>query len=383
MAESILDSVYEQFVAGIEERRSLDEANFRAMLSDPVLDTTALVANGLLDGVATWNELLTEELGAPAVIYASEYMRVSAESVGATPAGTVALIYASGPVMVGGGGVSPIGEPLLSTERMSEALHRASEDDAIDAIVIRVDSPGGSALASEVLWQAVDQAAAKRPVVVSFSDVAASGGYYFASAADTIVSHPATLTGSIGVVSVRPAVGGLLDRLGIGYATSTRGEHADLLLATRLPSASSREVIEDDMRDIYHQFVTRVAEGRALDPRQVEEMAGGRIWTGAQAADLGLVDDLGGWFTALHYAKHAAGIAPEADVSIVVYPHAEGSLFGTILAQVAAMVRDAVTTTLPGTDLPLPLSGLPGAFGAVRLPPGMPALVPPIALTIR
>ena len=156
------------------------------------------------------------------------------------------------------------------------------------AIVFRIDSPGGSALASDLIWRALRKARAKgKPVVASFSDVAASGGYYVAAGADKVVAQPGTITGSIGVFVIRPMIAGALEKLGIGSTALTRGRYADLLLSTRPLSPEARERMRDEVRGIYRQFVERVAEGRGLDPEKVNEVGRGRVWTGADAKKVG------------------------------------------------------------------------------------------------
>src|SRR6185503_1455436 len=171
----------------------------------------------------------------------------------------------------------------------------AADDPGISAILFRIDSPGGSAFASDVVWNATQRARAKgKPLIASFSDVAASGGYYVAAGADAIVASPGTITGSIGVLAVRPVLAGLLAKLEIGAEAITRGAHADLQLTSRPLSPASRERLRREVDSFYALFVKRVADGRKLDPPGVDEVGRGRVWTGAQAVERGLVDELGG-----------------------------------------------------------------------------------------
>jgi protease-4 len=209
---------------------------------------------------------------------------------------------------------------------------------------------------------------------VSFSDVAASGGYYVASGADVIVADPATLTGSIGVFVLRPVLGGLLDKLDIGVEALTRGKHADLYLSSRSLSAASRERLRADIEAIYELFLARVAHGRSLSRDEVDAVARGRVWTGEQALERGLVDTLGGLRVAALEARTALGLDPDADVALVPYPQPP-----TLAEQLNEMLGGVGAAVLP--ELPDPVRGLVRLLRAT--PPGAPALVPPMLVEIR
>ena len=194
------------------------------------------------------------------------------------------------------------------------------------AIVFRIDSPGGSALASDLVWRATQEARKKKPLIVSMSDVAASGGYYIGTGADRIVAQPATFTGSIGVVMVRPNIRALLARLGITTVTISRGKFADIEDITTPLSSDGRQKLIAEMDHIYQIFVDRVATGRKLSAERVNDIGRGRVWTGAQAKDNGLVDELGGFMAAIRAAKEAAGIAPAQEVTLAFYPRPKSLL---------------------------------------------------------
>jgi protease-4 len=190
-------------------------------------------------------------------------------------------------------------------------------DDRVKAIVFRVNSPGGSAVASDAIWREVVLARrAGKPVIVSMGNLAASGGYYVSMAADTIVAQPGTLTGSIGVVVGKPIVNGLLDRLGIGIGSVEDGAHARMFSTTRDFTDSEWERINSSLDRIYDDFTAKVAEGRNMTREQVHELARGRVWTGADARLHGLVDELGGLDAALDAARRKAGLAADAPVRI-------------------------------------------------------------------
>jgi protease-4 len=268
---------------------------------------------------------------------------VDPAKVGFSPTASFALVYGSGTVTSGEGHAGPTGAPVFASETVSKALEDAANDPDISAIVFRIDSPGGSGLASDVVWQATQRARAKgKPLIASFSDVAASGGYYVAAGADAIVASPGTITGSIGVLVVRPVLAGLLAKLEIGAETITRGAHADLQLGSRPLSPESRELLRREVDSFYALFVKRVADGRPLDVPGVDAVGRGRVWTGAQAAERGLVDELGGLHEAVARAKVALSLDPNTDVALVPYPPPRplaaqiAELFGQVQAREAA-----------------------------------------------
>jgi protease-4 len=212
----------------------------------------------------------------------------------------------------------------MGADTIIEAFNDVASDDDVAAVVFRVDSPGGSALASDLIWQAAQRARSKKPLIVSMSDVAASGGYYVAAPGTRIVANPGTMTGSIGVVMAKPNVRGLLAKLGINTVELQRGEMASMLSVNESFSPAQLARIKATMDYVYDLFVQRVAAGRGLDAAQVNEVGRGRVWTGAQARQNGLVDELGGFFTAINAAKTAAGIPVEERVGLVFYPRHKG-----------------------------------------------------------
>jgi len=320
MAGALLDSIDAQFVAGIAASRSLGLAAVRSAIDAGPAEPSELLAFGLVDGTLRFDEVVARAGGGPTVTE-DIYRGVDPASVGFAPVATFALVYGSGTVVSGEGYTTPTGASVLASDTVSKALEDAAEDPEIAAIVFRIDSPGGSALASDVVWNAAARARKSgKPLIASFSDVAASGGYYAAAGADAIVASPASITGSIGVFVLRPVIAGLLAKLDIGVEALTRGAHADLQLASRPLSPASRARLRREVDSIYELFVKRVADGRPLDAPGVDEVARGRVWTGAQAAERGLVDELGGLRAAIARAKTQLGIDPGADVAIVPYP---------------------------------------------------------------
>jgi protease-4 len=320
MANALLDSIDAQFVSGIAASRSLEISAVRKAIAAAPVEPSEFEAFGLIDGALRFDEVVARAGGGP-IVTGDTYQGVDPASVGFAPVATVALVYGSGTVVTGEGYATPTGAPVLASDTVSKALEDAAGDPEIDAIVFRIDSPGGSALASDVVWNAAARARKSgKPLIASFSDVAASGGYYAAAGADAIVASPASITGSIGVFVLRPVVAGLLAKLDIGVEALTRGAHADLQLASRPLSLASRARLRREVDSIYELFVKRVADGRPLDAPGVDEVAHGRVWTGAQAAERGLVDELGGLRAAIARAKTQLGLDPDADVAVVPYP---------------------------------------------------------------
>ena len=380
MTTALLDSVYDRFVEAIAEGRSLTPEQIHAAIDAAPTSPAEMQERGLSDGIGFFDEILErlqdEEEERP-IMEGAEYAEVDPSSVGFDPVASFALIYGTGLVVAGEGSSGPAGRQVLASTTVSEAFEAATEAPEIDAIIFRIDSPGGSVLASDLVWRATQRAREKgKPVIASFSDVAASGGYYVACGADRIVSQPATYTGSIGVYVLRPILGGLFEKLGVGVETMTRGEHADLLLASRPLSPRTRRRLRADVRGVYETFVGRVAEGRELTPEAVDAIGQGRVWTGAQASEIGLVDVLGGLRTAVLEAKSAAGLEADADVVLVSYP-----LPRPLAQQIADALGASVRAAVSSLSLPSAVGQLVATLQL--LPAGTPLLIPPGLTEIR
>jgi len=376
MADSLLDSLDAQFVDGIATSRGLNPDLVRKAIDTAAVTPDEMIALDLIDGTY-YEDQIVANLGGGEVVEGDDYAAVDPASVGFDPVAQFALVYGSGAVVTGEGSSSRSGAPVLASDTVSDALRDAAEDASIRAILFRVDSPGGSALASDVVWRATQLAKQHgKPLIVSLSDVAASGGYYVACGADAVVASPATITGSIGVVVLRPVLGGMLAKLDIGFETLTRGEHADLALSTRPLSDAGRERLRREVKSIYDLFVERVASGRSLGIARVDEIGRGRVWTGAQALELGLVDELGGLDTAARRAKLALGLDPEADVSLVPFPRPQ-----PLAEQLNEALHRVVVRALP--ELPLPRLPRLVAEWLASVPLDGPVLLPPFAWDIQ
>jgi protease-4 len=326
MGDSLLDSIYGQLISAVAHARNLDPAAVRSLVDQAPVSPAEYEAAHLSDGTK-YLEDLHDEIGGEQtpLLRMRDYAQVDPQSLGLNSGPKLAVVYATGTITSGESGTSFEG-PMMGAETVSRALEDAAGDDQVRAIVLRIDSPGGSALASDLVWRATQEARKKKPVIVSMSDVAGSGGYYIAAGASRIVAEPATLTGSIGVVMVRPDIRGLLTRLGITTATLSRGKFADMGDISAPLSPEGRQKLVAEMDHIYQNFVDRVATGRKLSAERVNEIGRGRVWTGTQAKENGLVDELGGFPAAIQTAKQAAGIAPTQEVEIAFYPRPKSLL---------------------------------------------------------
>lgn len=237
----------------------------------------------------------------------------SAKSKNVTSSNRIAVIIAEGEI------VSGEADGVISSEKFAAEIRKARKNESIKAIVLRVNSPGGSVLASEVIWREMAEAKKVKPVIVSMGEVAASGGYYIAAPADTIVAQPNTITGSIGIFGLMFNVEELLnDKLGITTDVVTTGELSDFMNPARPLKEVERMIIQNSVEDGYETFISRVAEGRGMSIEAVKEVASGRVWTGNQAKERGLVDVLGGLDTAIDIA--AGKIGAGDDYRVVYYP---------------------------------------------------------------
>ena len=326
--ERMTASVTEQLASAIAERRGLAPEQVGELIDrGPFLASQALDA-GLVDTLAYRDEVyadVRQRTGQGAtLLYLTRYQRsrALAERARKLPVrreSGVALIYATGPIRRGRSGRGPLSGGAMGSDTISAALRTATADDQAKAIVLRVNSPGGSYVASDTIWREVVRArAAGKPVVVSMSDVAASGGYYIAMAADVIVAQPGTITGSIGVLEGKAVLGEALGRAGVSSDSIVQGAHAAMFSQLRPFTEDEWALISQHLDHIYADFTGKVAEGRRMTPERVHELARGRVWTGADALANGLVDELGGLDEAAAIARRRAGLPERAPVR--VYP---------------------------------------------------------------
>jgi protease-4 len=317
-AERLAASVAEQITSAIAERRGKTELQARALLDrGPFLAADAL-AEGLVDALGYRDEVYADvrkEAGPDAILqYVARYHRAHALAQRARKLPNprerfVAVIYASGPIRQGRSGRSPLGGSSIGSDTVASALRAATSDERVRAVLLRVNSPGGSAVASDTIWREVVRTrAAGKPVVVSMSDLAASGGYYISMAADVIVAQPGTITGSIGVITGKPVLEEALGRIGVATDSVSVGSGATMFAPTHPFSEEEWQRLNTWLDAIYRDFTEKVASGRRMTVERVHEVARGRVWTGADAARNGLVDELGGMADAADIARRRAGL---------------------------------------------------------------------------
>ncbi len=414
MMEELADSLYGDMVDAIAESRGLSRAEVEAIIDDPPFTSAAAVRAGLIDGLFYRDQLMDHLAGtevepipatlpdvaglllagddddsalfapppplprAPEVadgddddsadaeaaeeedepepeidrISMDEYALVRPSTLGLGKGPKVAVLYAEGQIMSGAS--SPpgaFGGATMGSDTIARALRRIRDDDTIKALVIRVDSPGGSGLASDVIWREVELVRERIPVVVSMGDYAASGGYYIAMGADAIVAQPGTLTGSIGVFAGKYNLAGLYDKVGLNTESIKRGEMSDLFAADRPLGEEGQRKLSEFVDEFYAGFITKVAQGRDSDAMSVHALAQGRVWTGKQAYDVGLVDELGSFRTALQLAKEKAEI--EGEVRLALYPR-QPTFWEQLLESGGApgLLAPLMDTWAPGGALP-------------------------------
>ena len=323
MSASLNRSQYEQLVRTIATAREKPEADVRALIDLGPFQPADALRVGLIDEVAYEDELddLVPELSGADFIDAADYAAVSWEKTGVRRQSKIAVINASGVINSGRSGFDPVNGAVIGSDSLVGYIREARADRSVKAIVLRVDSPGGSSTASDVIWRELSISRENhRPVVVSMSDLAASGGYYIALGGDAIVAQPGTLTGSIGVYTGKFVTTGTLEKLGANIEATSSGKHAEIYSPDRRFTPDERKKIEESMQNVYDQFIERTAAARHMTPEKVDEVAQGRVWTGEQAKQLGLVDELGGLYKAIDIAKQRARIPADEEVDLVVYP---------------------------------------------------------------
>ncbi|MEZ0340023.1 signal peptide peptidase SppA [Mycobacterium sp. pV006] len=353
---ALVNSLRAQVWEAVAASRKIDVAALDALADRAPLLRDDAVAAGLIDRIGFRDEAYAhiadvedaDADDAPPRLYLSRYARAKKPSVpGLKSRPKIAVVTLSGPIVSGRGGrqLSPMGSSAAGGDTIAAALREAAADDDVAAIVLRVDSPGGSVTGSETIWREVARTRERgTPVVASMGAVAASGGYYVSMAADAIVANPATLTGSIGVVTGKLVARGLKDRLGVGSDTVRTNANADAWSVDAPFTAEQQAHVEAEADLFYTDFVARVADGRKMSVEDVDRVARGRVWTGADAHARGLVDELGGLHTAIRRAKALAGIDEDTKVAVI---HLPGSSLLDVLrpkpsSQPAATLADAL-----------------------------------------
>ncbi len=341
--ESVIDNYYSQMIDTIAHDRKLDSGKVKDLIDEGLFTATAAKEAGLVDRVAYIDEFrkdLAEKLKVEEVTLVEDYgkKQIDADFSGfggmmkfmqmlmggeAQEKGgknkKIAVVYAVGVITDGESGGGLLSETTLGGDTLAKAIRDADANPKVVAIVLRIDSPGGSALASDLVWREVVRA--KKPIVASMGDVAASGGYYIAMGAKKIVAEPGTLTGSIGVVGGKVALKGLFDKVGIKTESISRGKLSGWESVDEPFTTAEREAWMKSMKDIYRQFTTKAAEGRKIELKHLQDdLAGGRVYTGKMAVDNKLVDKLGTLDDAVAEAKSLAGLKADEPIDRLELP---------------------------------------------------------------
>lgn len=344
MSESLNADMFDQLVRGIADGRGRPESEVRALIDEgPFLPEDALAA-GLVDGLAYEDQLLDPDENGERRIEGGDYAGVSLQAVGLNQGPKIAVIHAVGVINTGRSGYDTTQGEVVGSDTLVEYLREAREDESVRAIVLRIDSPGGSAIASDVIWREVEVTREEKPVIASMSDVAASGGYYIAMPADAIVAQPGTLTGSIGVVAGKFALGETYGKLGANIESVSQGRYAEIASPVRPFSPDERAKLQQQLDAVYDAFVAKAAEGRGTTRERIHAVAQGRVWTGQQGRQVGLVDELGGLDRAIALAKQRADIEQNDEVELVNYPPPRG--FFEMLSQPLGGVRERLVASL-------------------------------------
>ncbi|MCY2967119.1 MAG: signal peptide peptidase SppA [Planctomycetota bacterium] len=354
--EEILDDFFQQLVTGIAESRKLPADVVRDVIDNAPITARQALEKKLIDRVGYQDELES----AIAKLHEGKKFRVQRKYgkkkmetdlnsfagmmkfmetlMGIEPPkrkstnSKLAIIHAQGMIMTGKSTVDFMsGESTMGSDTMIKAIRDAREDATVKAIVLRIDSPGGSALASDLMWHELERV--EKPFVVSMGDVAASGGYYIAMGADRVFAEPGTITGSIGVVGMKLALGGVMEKVGVTTDVISRGKNSGILSSTQGYSEGERAAMQKILNEIYAQFTAKAAQGRKMPVEQLEKLARGRVYTGNAALKIGLVDEIGGIDAAIAHAKKLAGLNPEDKLERLDLPKASSpfeSLFGNL-----------------------------------------------------
>jgi protease-4 len=327
---SVVGGLYGNLVDRIAAGRKKSPDEVKALLDQGPYTANGALKAGLVDGLKFEDELwaaVRDKLGAtPVKISAAKYAKVAPETAGMKMGSHVAILAAEGDIVMGSPSDDGTETGTITAYGLIKQLRNIGGDSNIRAVVVRIDSPGGEVTASDDLWREMGLLSKKKPVVISMSDVAASGGYYMALTGDPMVAYPETETGSIGVVFAKPNLHGLYDKLGISKDSVQLGAHADIDSDYTTMTPDERKILVDGIDESYRDFVTKVADARHTKYEAVDAVAQGRVWLGSEAKDHNLVDALGGLDTAIAMVKKKAGIPDSENVTIFSYPPQENFL---------------------------------------------------------
>jgi protease-4 len=322
---SVVDGLYGNLVDRISAARHRTPEEVRAIVDRGPFTAQQALQAGLVDRLGfedqMWADLKARlHGGEPKKLALGQYMKVTPEAAGLAGKRKIALVVAEGDIVRGTPGEDGTGESSLTSYGFGKVLREVAADSSLKGVVVRINSPGGEVTASDEIWREMNLLSKRHPVVISMSDLAASGGYYMAMTGDTIVAYPETETGSIGVVFGKPNLHGLYDKLGVSKDAIERGRHADIDSDYTPLTPEERQVLRDGIDESYRDFVEKVAKARRRKVEEIEPVAQGRVWLGSQARDCRLVDELGGLDTAIALVKKKAAIPAGENVSVLLYP---------------------------------------------------------------
>lgn len=358
---ALLDEFYGRFTTGIAESRKKDVDDVKTLIDGAPYNSKQAKELGLIDD-AFYREQVENELRTKLgykegdklrTVRGSAYREIPSDTLGLNNGEKVAVIYASGAITSGRSSSGAFSGETVGSDTIVAAVNDAANDTSVKAIVLRVDSGGGSALASDLMWYALENAKAKKPVVVSMGDVAASGGYYIACNATKIVAEPSSITGSIGIFMMKPVIKGFYDWIGVSNEYTMRGKNSGLFRESEKWTPEERSKMESQIGSVYFDsFVPKVAAGRKKTNEEVNTLGQGRVWTGTQAKANGLIDEFGGLEKAISVAKELAGLAADKDARRVVFPAPRPFLeeyFGSENAELTAdqKAQKALIESLP------------------------------------
>src|SRR6266446_5123115 len=360
---SLLDDLFGRYVEGIAKARRKTPDDVKKLIDNAPYNATQARDAGLIDGATYHDDVekdLKKRLGYKDndelhIVRAGDYRQISQESLGLNKGERVAVVYAAGDIVSGKSSFGGSGEESIGSDSLVRTLNEVRDDASIKAVVLRIDSPGGSGLASDIIWRAIESLKGKKPVVVSMSDVAASGGYYIACNANKIVAEPSTITGSIGVVGGKPVVKGFYDWIGVTNEWVLRGQNSGMFRESEKFSESERKKWLEFLGTTYDDFTSKVAKGRKKEQTYIDSIGQGRVWTGQQGKERGLVDEYGGLDKAIEIAKQLANIPADKSVQRVILPHppgffeqlASGGGEDDADARVSTKQQEAIMATLP------------------------------------
>ncbi len=311
----ILDDLYDQLTQLIADKQSWTQADVKVLIDQGPFTAKQALAHGIVDQLAYRDELkgIAKNLTGRdcRLVKASQYLSIVEYGYDwEAPLPKIAVIEAEGMMMTGESFTDPFtGTRTMGSATIARAIRQVRKDSSVKAVVLRIDSGGGLVVAADTIWRELIRLKEVKPLVVSMADIAGSGGYYIAAPADVIVAEPGTITGSIGVISGKYSLKGFYDKIGVHKEIIKRGKHADFYTDYGDYPAEERAIVNAQIREIYDDFIAKVADGRGMTKKAVDQIGQGRIWTGKQAKEIGLVDELGGLNLALSIARRKAGLA--------------------------------------------------------------------------